>query len=122
MKEGKVYRLIPTLRQQFIDENSNNEHMVNLIEEGGGTFTVLDTSFCDGSFVNKIRTKNGEIYRSDDSGDDYFELCSEEFCYFEEVVEGSEVSNNGGLISMTIEVNQNNFEAMIDLIKKNFIK
>ena len=122
MKEGKTYCLNPGYRDSFIEENENNEQMVEIIEQGGGTFTVLEMgSFNEGSYVNRIRTKNGDVYTADSHGDDYFELSSDEFCYFDEVKVEPEVTSRG-VVSLELVVDSANAEEMVELIKKVFNK
>lgn len=120
MEEGKVYRLIESVREKFISESSSNDSMLRLIDSCGGEFTVLETMTDGGKYVTKVRMKDGNVYSADGSGGDYFEIGYNEFYAFEEAIDP--VPSESGLISMVIEVNQQNFEAMIDLIKKNFKK
>lgn len=120
MEENKVYRLIESMREKFINESSSNHHMVDIIARCGGEFTVLETMNDCGTYVTKVRMKDGSVYDADDSGGDYFEIGYNEFYAFEEAI--GPVSSEIGLISMVIEVNQKNFEAMIALIKNNFKK
>lgn len=120
MKEGKVYRIIPSKREQFVDENSCNENMLESIDENGGSFTVL-TVHNEGTdrYVTKVRMSNGEVFGEDGDGDTYFEICSSEFEFFEEVKpEGA----SRGVLEIKLEVDSNNAEEMIELIKKVFNK
>ncbi|WWP52043.1 hypothetical protein [Enterobacter phage ZX14] len=120
MKEGKVYRIIPSKRERFVDENSCNENMLEHIDENGGSFTVLVINKEDcGRYVTKVRMANGEEFSADGLGDEYFEISNLEFEFFEEVKpEGA----SRGVLELKLEVDSNNAEEMIELIKKVFNK
>lgn len=120
MKEGKIYRPIEDMREKFVRENGNNQLMLDTIDYCGGSFTVLNITDEDGKFVSKVRMANGDIYDSEGSGSDYFEISYTEFYAFEEVTSG--ISSEGGVISMKLEVTKDNFEEMIRLIENNFKK
>lgn len=120
MKEGKVYRIITSKREQFVDENSCNENMLEHIDENGGSFTVLVVrKECGENYVTKVRMANGEVFNDDGEGDAYFEIHESEFEFFEEVKpEGA----SRGVLEIKLEVDSNNAEEMIELIKKVFNK
>lgn len=108
------------MREKFINESSSNHHMVDIIARCGGEFTVLETMNDCGTYVTKVRMKDGSVYDADDSGGDYFEIGYNEFYAFEEAI--GPVSSEGGVISMKLEVTKDNFEEMIRLIENNFKK
>lgn len=118
MKEGKSYRFNEQFREEFIEESMANENMLELIKENGGSFEVLDTSV-EGinKYVCRVRMANGAVFNADDSGHDYFELSDDEFKYFIEISESTD-----GVMSMILNVNPDNAEEMIELIKKVFNK
>lgn len=119
---GKYYRVIPAFEADFANYSTSNQSMIESIKEHGGSFTPTRTSVEEGThYVSEVEMADGTRFDSDGCYDDYFELEEGEFRFFEEVTEG-ETSEVEGLISMKIEVNHQNFEAMIDLIKKNFKK
>lgn len=120
MKEGKVYRIIPNKREKFVDENSCNENMLDCIDENGGSFTVVKVHKEDSSlYVTKVRMANGKVFSDGCEGDTYFEICESEFEFFEEVKpEGA----SRGVLELKLEVDSNNAEEMIELIKKVFNK
>ncbi|UJJ22236.1 hypothetical protein [Erwinia phage Virsaitis27] len=118
MQEGKFYSFNKAFRADFIEDNSTNENMLHLIEEGGGSFGVLEMVTEDtAKYVCKVRMKNGEVYDANSSGSEYFELSNEEFKYFVEVGSTTE-----GAQSMSLVVTPENAEEMIELIKKAFNK
>ncbi|ARW57663.1 hypothetical protein [Kosakonia phage Kc304] len=118
MQEGKFYSFNEAFRADFIEDNSTNENMLRLIEEGGGSFGVLEMVTEDtDKYVCKVRMKNGEVYDANSSGDEYFELSNGEFKYFVEVGSTAE-----GAKSMSLVVTRENAEEMIELIKKAFNK
>ncbi|CCI88813.1 uncharacterized 14.8 kDa protein in frd-Gp32 intergenic region [Yersinia phage phiR1-RT] len=119
MQEGKFYSFNEAFRADFIEDNSTNENMLRLIEEGGGSFWVLEMATEDtGKYVRRVRMKNGEVYDTDSPGDEYFELSNWEFKYFVEVVG----LTTEGAQSMSLVVTRENAEEMIELIKKAFNK
>lgn len=119
---GKYYRVIPAFEAEFANYSTANDDMIKFIKEHGGSFTPTRTLVEDGvHYVTEVEMADGTRFDSDGYNDDYFELEQGEFRFFEEVTEGEQDSVEG-LISMKIEVNHQNFEAMIDLIKKNFKK
>ena len=119
MQEGKFYSFKEAFRDDFIEDSGTNENILRLIEEGGGSFGVLEMVTEDtGKYVCKVRMKNGEVYDANSSGDDYFELSDDEFKYFVEVVG----STTEGAQSMSLVVTPENAEEMIVLIKKAFNK
>lgn len=120
---GKYYRVIPAFEADFANYSTSNESMIEFIKEHGGSFTPTRTSVEEGTrYVSEVEMADGTRFDSDGYNDDYFELEEGEFRFFEEVTEGECEDPAEGLISMKIEVNQQNFEAMIDLIRKNFKK
>lgn len=121
---GKYYRVIQAFETEFANYSTANDDMMKFIKEHGGSFTPTRTLVEDGTrYVSEVEMADGTRFDSDGYNDDYFELEEGEFRFFEEVTEGEEASEEAeGLISMKIEVNQQNFEAMIDLIRKNFKK
>lgn len=117
---GKYYRVIPYFEDDFINRSSGNSKMLEIIKNHGGSFTPTRTSVEEGThYVSEVEMADGVRFDSDGVTDNYFELEEGEYRFFEEVTKGEEVE---GLISMKIEVNHKNFEAMIDLIRKNFKK
>lgn len=118
MKEGKFYSFNEAFRSHFIEDSGANENMLRLIEEGGGSFEVLEMVTEDtDKYVCKVRMKNGEVYDANSFADEYFELSNEEFKYFVEVGSTTE-----GAQSMSLVVTPENAEEMIELIKKAFNK
>ncbi|ARW58216.1 hypothetical protein [Serratia phage X20] len=118
MEEGKFYRFNEAFRADFIEDTGTNENMLRLIEDGGGSFEVLEMDIEDSDkYVCKVRMKNGEVYDANSFADEYFELSNEEFKYFVEVGSTTE-----GVQSMTLVVTPENSEEMIELIKKAFNK
>lgn len=127
MQIDKIYRLNPYFRKYFIGNSASNEDMLKIIEDGGGSFTVLDmyVGCRESSFVTKIRTKHGEVFDSESGGLEYFELSNDEFEFFEEVtsvdVPVTEIVNGEpGINSVTLTVTKENSQEMIELIKKMF--
>lgn len=119
---GKYYHVIPAFEAEFANYSTANDDMIKFIKEHGGSFTPTRTLVEDGvHYVTEVEMADGTRFDSDGYNDDYFELEQGEFRFFEEVTEG-EQDPVEGLISMKIEVNRQNFEAMIDLIRKNFKK
>lgn len=120
---GKYYRVIPAFEKDFSNYSTSNERMIEVIKDHGGSFTPIRTSVEEGTrYVSEVEMADGTRFDSDGFHDDYFELEEGEFRFFEEVTEGECEDPAEGLISMKIEVNQQNFEAMIDFIRKNFKK
>lgn len=118
MKEGKFYRFNEQFRDAFIEENGNNENMLTLLKTSGGSFEVLEVySDNTGTYVNRARMANGEVYGADGMGLEYFELSDEEFKYFIEMGLPSE-----GVQTISLIVTPYNAEAMIEVIKKAFNK
>jgi hypothetical protein len=120
---GKYYRVRPAFEDDFTRYSTSNYRMVDLIKEHGGSFTPTHTAVEDGTYyVSAVEMADGARFDSDGDYDAYFELEEGEFKFFEEVTDAENEDRAEGLLSMKIEVNHQNFEAMIDLIIKNFKK
>lgn len=120
---GKYYRVIPAMEAGFASYSTSNKSMIDRIKIHGGSFTPTRTSVEEGTrYISEVEMADGVRFDSDGYNGDYFELEEGEFKFFEEVTESECEDPSKGLISMKIEVDHQNFEAMIDLIKKNFIK
>ena len=125
MKVGKIYRPIESKRDAFRDNDDNNFEILNLIDANGGSFEVRNVTSHASSgndYVDEVRMANGQHFDSQSNDENYFELTEDEFRFFEEVDSFSEGSAPPGVVSMIIEVNQQNFREMIALIKNSFKK
>ncbi|AHY25224.1 hypothetical protein AVV36_gp186 [Pectobacterium bacteriophage PM2] len=91
--------------------------MLKAIDENGGSFTILDFTYANGSYVCKVRMKNGKEYFN--SGPNYFEISNKEYYCFEEIEE-PDTGITKGVISLKLEVDKTNFNEMIELIKNSF--
>lgn len=119
MQINKEYRPILCKRTDFCDVNSNNSAMLTMIDEHGGSFTVLHMSSASyGTYADEVQMKDGTYFSSNDS--DYFEISEEEFQYFEEVEVTPSFEAVEGVNSINITVTPDNSGEMIKLLETLF--
>lgn len=125
MEIGKKYELRPERIKSFINISPiNNNDMVDIIQENGGWFEVKDTMTSDGDkFVTKIKCANGEVFSSDGTLEEYFELHEDEFYCFREYAEQDEVDEpvtKAGVTQIHCIVTEQNVDQIIKLLQKTF--
>ena len=121
MKTGKLYCFKPFMVHLFVDGSCSNKFMAEAILFNGGYFEVESTETVHGEkYVTAVTfPKTGKCLDHNGDGNEYFEICEEEFKYFTEY---NEIELTGGVRSMTLVVNKTNAAAIIQLIQQTFLK
>lgn len=118
MELGKWYKFKEDCIAEYIKENPRcNEDMVRLISINGGAFSPTRIQFFNGDYyVEEATALNGKRLTCQKEGEEYFEVCGDEFKFFEEMCSDSNLNfKNYG------PVNSANAETVIRLIAKEFL-
>lgn len=122
MQVGKFYALKADYVDEFINANSANKTIAELLKKKGA-FEVLVMTDDDGEFVNQVRFSDGECAGTGFGGmnKNYFELFEDEFYLFEEVQPQGESNVIVKVLGdVELVVNKANALATIEYIKKTF--
>lgn len=118
MELGKWYKLKESRVSEFVEDNPrSNTPMVNLLNSNGGVFCPTKIGlFNEVYFIEEALCINGKKLTCLENDDEYFEICDDEFKFFEEVCEVTILPfKNYGV------VNSENAEEIIRLIAKDFL-